>query len=100
MGRGVPQSDIHFATSKAGIGKEAVQLAGYPHATLSGRGIQRSFKPEAVLQQFRSIGEADLGSCPSFQVAAPGAAQRGSVLRRLCVGFGWRGCSLAAHTGW
>ena len=68
LGRGVPQSDIHFATSKAGIGKEAVQLAGYPHATLSGRGIQRSFKPKAVLQNFAASAKLSWGAVQAFRL--------------------------------
>ena len=68
MGRGVPQSDIHFATSKAGIGKEAVQLAGYPHATLSGRGIQRSFKPKAVLSNFAASAKLSWGAVQAFRL--------------------------------
>ena len=68
LDRGVPQSDIHFATSKAGIGKEAVQLAGFPHATLSGRGIQRSFKPKAVLSNFAASAKLSWGAVQAFRL--------------------------------
>ena len=68
MGRGVLQSDIHFATSKAGIGKEAVQLAGFPHATLSGRGIQRSIKPKSVLRNFAASAKLIWGAVQAFRL--------------------------------
>ena len=68
LGRGVPQGDIHFAISKAGIGREAVQIAGFPHATLSGRGIQRSFKPKAVLSNFAASAKLGRGAWQAFSL--------------------------------
>lgn len=68
LDRGVPQSDIHFATSKAGIGKEAVQRAGFPHTTLSGRGIQRSFKPKAVLNNLSASAKLGWGTWQAFRL--------------------------------
>ena len=68
LSRGVPQSDIHFAISKAGIGKEAVLLAGFPHTTLSGRGIQRSFKPKAVLRNSAASAKLVCGAWQSLKL--------------------------------
>lgn len=54
-------TDICFATSKAGIGAEAVRRAGFVHAALSGRGIQRSLKPRAVLANLAATAKLGLG---------------------------------------
>ena len=68
LDRGVPQDDIYFATSKAGIGKEAVQRAGFPHTTLSGRGIQRSFKPKAVFNNLSASAKLGWGTWQAFRL--------------------------------
>lgn len=68
LDRGVSQSDIYFATSKAGIGKEAVQRAGFPQTTLSGRGIQRSFKPKALLNNLSASAKLGWGTWQAFRL--------------------------------
>lgn len=68
VNRGVPRSDICFATSKAGIGKEAVQRAGFAHATLSGKGIQRSFRPKALVKNLAASARLTWGTWQAFRM--------------------------------
>lgn len=64
--RGV--QEIHFATSKAGIGAKAVLRAGFPHTTLSGRGIQRSLKPRAILANLAAAGKLGWGAIQAWRL--------------------------------
>lgn len=68
LDRGVPKDDICFAISRAGIGREAVRLAGFSHATLSGRGIQRSLRPKALLNNFAASAKLIWGGCQAFRL--------------------------------
>lgn len=64
--RGV--SDIQFATSKTGVGAEAVQRAGFPHTTLSGRGIQRSLKSRSVLDNLAASAKLVWGTIQAWRL--------------------------------
>ena len=68
LSRGVPQSDIHFATSKVGVGADAVQRAGFSHTTLSGRGIQRNLHPRAILANLAASTKLTWGTLQALKL--------------------------------
>ena len=68
LDRGVPQGDIHFATSKSGVGAEAVRKAGFSHTALSGRGIQRSFKPRAIFANLSASAKLAWGTIQAWRL--------------------------------
>lgn len=61
-------ADIRFATSKAGVGAEAVRRAGFAHTTLAGRGIQRSLKPLAVSANLAAAAKLGWGTIQAWRL--------------------------------